>query len=129
CQPGRQHLLPRPRSRRVRGGHGPGGLPTGLRPHRQLSPRTRPLRRPAPRAGVMGAVEWDPAQYRRFADQRLRPFRDLIASIDARDPALVVDLGCGPGHATALLGGRWPSAKVIGVDSSPAMIDAALSLV
>ena len=72
---------------------------------------------------------WDPARYLAFADERSRPFVDLIARIpdgdpDAR-PARVVDLGCGPGHLTAQLTARWPDASVLGVDSSAAMIERA----
>jgi trans-aconitate 2-methyltransferase len=37
----------------------------------------------------------------------------------------VVDLGCGPGPTTALLSDRWPSADVLGIDSSVDMIEAA----
>jgi len=48
-----------------------------------------------------------------------------LARVGATDPALVVDLGCGPGHLTALLAERWPRARVVGVDDSPAMIEAA----
>jgi trans-aconitate 2-methyltransferase len=68
---------------------------------------------------------WDPNQYRRFADERDRPFADLTARIGAEDPASVVDLGCGPGNLTADLARRWPGATVHGIDSSPAMIEAA----
>ncbi|CAN5880635.1 methyltransferase domain-containing protein [soil metagenome] len=64
---------------------------------------------------------WDPAQYLAFADERTRPFVDLLARVDAT-PARIVDLGCGPGHLTALLHARWPRAAVTGVDSSADMI-------
>jgi trans-aconitate 2-methyltransferase len=70
-------------------------------------------------------MRWDPQQYGRFADERGRPFLDLIARIGASSPRRVVDLGCGPGTYTALLAERWPSAAVEGIDSSAEMIDAA----
>ena len=68
---------------------------------------------------------WDPGQYRRFGDERARPFADLTARIGAEDPRRIVDLGCGPGNLTAGLARRWPRAAVHGIDSSPAMIEAA----
>ena len=37
----------------------------------------------------------------------------------------ILDLGCGPGNSTAVLKLRWPSAHVVGLDSSPAMIEVA----
>jgi trans-aconitate 2-methyltransferase len=67
-------------------------------------------------------VAWDPSTYLQFADERGRPFLDLLARVDAHDPRLVVDLGCGPGQLSALLPQRWPTARVEGLDSSPAMI-------
>jgi trans-aconitate 2-methyltransferase len=71
---------------------------------------------------------WDPGQYQRFADERSRPFFDLIARVGAEDPGLVVDLGCGPGTLTATLASRWPGAEVQGIDSSAEMIAAARAL-
>ena len=68
---------------------------------------------------------WDPGTYLRFGDERSRPFFDLLSRVRAEDPAFVVDLGCGPGHLTAALAARWPAARVLGVDSSPEMIEAA----
>jgi trans-aconitate 2-methyltransferase len=70
-------------------------------------------------------MHWDPQQYGRFAEERGRPFLDLIGRIEAPAPRRVVDLGCGPGSLTALLADRWPSATVEGIDSSPEMIAAA----
>jgi len=70
-------------------------------------------------------MRWDPAQYRRFANERNRAFVDLTARIEAAAPRHVVDVGCGPGYLTGLLAKRWPDATVEGVDSSPEMIAAA----
>jgi trans-aconitate 2-methyltransferase len=90
---------------------------------------------------------WNPQQYGKYADERARPFADLIARIHLKAPGgagqlgggrsavgggsgplTVVDLGCGPGALTATLVERWPGAVVHGVDSSPEMIAAAQPL-
>ena len=68
---------------------------------------------------------WDPERYLSFADERGRPFVDLVSRIDAPAPATVVDLGCGPGNLTRLLAERWPRAQVTGLDSSPEMVEVA----
>jgi len=68
------------------------------------------------------AATWDPAQYLRWSDHRLRPAVDLLQRVPLASPARVVDLGCGTGNVTALLRARWPAARVTGVDASPAML-------
>ncbi|MFC7647645.1 methyltransferase domain-containing protein [Streptosporangium lutulentum] len=68
---------------------------------------------------------WDPEIYNRYADERSRPFFDLVARIAAERPGQVVDAGCGTGELTAALARRWPDADVHGFDSSPAMIEKA----
>ncbi len=68
---------------------------------------------------------WDPDRYLHYADERGRPFTDLLAQVRAVDARLVVDLGCGPGNLTTLLATRWPEADVVGVDSSPDMVERA----
>jgi trans-aconitate 2-methyltransferase len=68
------------------------------------------------------AHHWDPERYLTYADERGRPFVELLARIVCDDPATVVDLGCGPGNLTRLLAERWPEARVVGIDSSPEMI-------
>jgi trans-aconitate 2-methyltransferase len=76
----------------------------------------------------MSRHRWDPERYLVYADERGRPFLDLVSRIDPdaqAAPKLVVDLGCGPGNLTGLLPLRWPGADVVGVDSSPEMIDRA----
>lgn len=74
------------------------------------------------------STTWDPEQYLRFADERARPFYDLMARSGSESPQAVVDLGCGPGNLTAVLSDKWPSARVIGIDSSAEMIGRATEL-
>jgi trans-aconitate 2-methyltransferase len=73
----------------------------------------------------MAQHTWDPASYLRYADERGRPFLELVARIGAEHPRTVVDLGCGPGTLTSLLKERWPGAAVAGIDSSADMVAAA----
>src|SRR5690348_15020962 len=70
-------------------------------------------------------MRWDPAQYGLYADQRSRPFFDLVARIGAAAPGEVTDLGCGTGELTVTLAERWRGATVHGIDSSADMIDRA----
>jgi trans-aconitate 2-methyltransferase len=70
-------------------------------------------------------TSWNPTTYLQFADERSRPFFDLLAQVRAPAPKSVVDLGCGPGQLTAALAERWPGASVAGLDSSPEMIERA----
>ena len=71
---------------------------------------------------------WDPERYLAYADERGRPFVELLGRVGAEEPRTVVDLGCGPGNLTGLLKRRWPSAQVTGLDSSPEMIETARGL-
>jgi len=71
---------------------------------------------------------WDPVQYGRYADERGRPFHELMARVAADRPGFVADLGCGDGSLTATLAERWPEASVLGVDSSEAMLADAAAL-
>lgn len=68
---------------------------------------------------------WDPAAYLDFNDYRTRPAADLLAHVLLDSPRDIFDLGCGPGNSTALLRARWPEARIIGVDNSPAMLERA----
>lgn len=68
---------------------------------------------------------WNPDVYLAFADQRGRPYFDLLARVRADSPRRVVDLGCGPGNLTASLTQRWPGAVIEAWDSSPEMVGAA----
>lgn len=72
-------------------------------------------------------MDWQPELYGRFEAERTRPAADLLAHVPLAAAGLVVDLGCGAGNSTELLADRFPSAAILGVDSSPAMIEAARS--
>ncbi|GAB3540605.1 trans-aconitate 2-methyltransferase [Arthrobacter tecti] len=73
-------------------------------------------------------MRWDPTQYALFSDHRARPFFDLVGRIEHPAPNRIVDLGCGPGELTAVLARRWPDAEVVGIDSSPEMVERARAL-
>ncbi|MFN8581154.1 MAG: methyltransferase domain-containing protein [Gemmatimonadaceae bacterium] len=69
------------------------------------------------------STSWNPEQYLRFSDARLRPAIDLISRLQpAAAPQRIVDLGCGTGSVTRILAERWPAASVVGIDSSPDML-------
>jgi trans-aconitate 2-methyltransferase len=65
---------------------------------------------------------WDPERYLAFADERGRPFADLLSRVPATEVDRVVDLGCGPGNLTGWLKQRWAGADVVGIDSSEDMV-------
>lgn len=67
-------------------------------------------------------MSWDPVQYLKYSNERLRPALDLLARIDVAAPTTVVDIGCGAGNVTALLAQRWPAARIVGVDNSREML-------
>ncbi|MGZ5926918.1 MAG: trans-aconitate 2-methyltransferase [Rhizomicrobium sp.] len=72
-------------------------------------------------------LDWQPELYGRFETERTLPATDLLARVRLASPGYVVDLGCGSGNSTELLTERFPSAAVLGIDSSPAMLEAACS--
>lgn len=67
-------------------------------------------------------LDWNPALYRRYEDERTRPAQDLLARVPLTEATRAVDLGCGPGNSTELLVQRFPGAAVSGVDNSEAML-------
>ncbi|MGZ9811318.1 methyltransferase domain-containing protein [Pseudoroseicyclus sp. H15] len=66
--------------------------------------------------------DWNPGAYARFRALRLRPALDLLMQAGALPQGDLVDLGCGDGAAAESLRSRYPKRRLIGVDSSPAML-------
>ena len=97
------------------------GSPAGecSRPMGRMGPMdpTRESRRSRPRG-----TAWDPEQYQRFGDHRFRPALELLHRVPVTDASLVYDLGCGAGAVTRIIAERFPTARVIGLDSSPEML-------
>jgi len=70
-------------------------------------------------------THWDPRQYLRFSDHRLRPGVELLERVAVESPRVIYDLGCGSGQLTRLIAQRWPTAKVHGLDHSQEMLQQA----
>ena len=68
--------------------------------------------------------DWDSRQYTKFEKERTQPSIDLISRISI-DPGSILDIGCGPGNSTAQLAKRFPTAEILGVDSSDNMLERA----
>lgn len=67
-------------------------------------------------------MSWNPSQYLKFEQPRLRPALELLARVSIEAPRVVYDLGCGAGQLSRLMAERWREAQVVGVDSSAAML-------
>jgi trans-aconitate 2-methyltransferase len=70
-------------------------------------------------------TDWNPDLYLKFEDERTQPSYDLTARINIPNPASIIDMGCGPGNSTRVLRECWPHAQIVGLDSSPEMIEKA----
>ena len=70
-------------------------------------------------------ADWSSEQYLKFERERTQPAKDLCHRIERDAPQKVLDVGCGPGNSTRILRERYPRAEILGIDSSPNMIEAA----
>ena len=72
-------------------------------------------------------MPWNPDLYHKFQSERSAPFYDLLTLVEVRPNLKVVDLGCGTGELTRQLAEKLPNSDVIGLDSSPPMLEKAAS--
>lgn len=75
--------------------------------------------------GRMPVREWDGASYDRISATMEALGLDVLARLELSGDELVLDAGCGSGRITQALIERLPRGRVIALDESPSMIDAA----
>jgi len=69
--------------------------------------------------------DWDPELYNRFRRYRAEPVEHILSRLKLRDDEKIIDLGCGSGENTLELARRSARGTAMGVDGSPAMVEAA----
>jgi len=66
--------------------------------------------------------------YDQCADVQLEMMEMLLKKIFCRDDYKhILDIGCGTGRLASILSSRFPSAKIVGIDIAPGMIEIASS--
>jgi len=69
--------------------------------------------------------DWDARTYDRVADPMTRWGATVLDRLPLTGDERVLDAGCGSGRVTELLAARLPRGRVVALDGSPAMIEAA----
>jgi trans-aconitate 2-methyltransferase len=72
-----------------------------------------------------GVREWDGASYDRISGTMEALGLEVLARLELNGDELVLDAGCGSGRVTQALLERLPHGRVIAVDQSQSMVDAA----
>jgi trans-aconitate 2-methyltransferase len=72
--------------------------------------------------------DWEPDLYNRFRRYRAEPVAHILSRLHLGDSEKTIDLGCGSGENTFELARRSAHGSALGVDGSPAMIEAARKL-
>ena len=66
---------------------------------------------------------WDAADYRDSSSQQKKWGRELLPKLRLQGHERILDIGCGDGKLTAEIAELVPDGSVVGIDSSPEMID------
>lgn len=74
---------------------------------------------------MSGHRDWDASTYDRVSDIQAEWSLEVIDRLDLQGDETVLDAGCGSGRVTKLLLERLPRGNVIGVDTSPSMVQRA----
>ncbi len=73
----------------------------------------------------MSSYEFDPKKYLQASSHQKDWGNRLIDELQLSGDEIILDLGCGEGTLTARLAALVPRGGVVGMDSSPQMIEAA----
>ena len=65
---------------------------------------------------------WNPEDYAKNSDVQLKWAQELRKNLDLQNQESILDVGCGDGKITADFAATLPLNRVVGIDSSPAMI-------
>ncbi len=68
---------------------------------------------------------WDSVQYARTSDLQASVAKELISDLAIRPDENVLDLGCGLGNLTMDIAAIASGGDVLGLDTSPSMIEQA----
>src|SRR4051812_7426028 len=71
------------------------------------------------------ARRWDGAAYDRLSTPMERLGREVMGRLELNGDETILDAGCGSGRLTELLLEQVPEGRVVGVDASASMIEAA----
>ena len=71
--------------------------------------------------------DWNPADYRAHSGTQNALAMELVDALRLRGDESILDIGCGDGRVTTELARRVPHGSFLGIDSSDAMIELALS--
>jgi trans-aconitate 2-methyltransferase len=74
---------------------------------------------------VSAGYTWDADDYARNSSAQQGWARELIGKLELTGSESILDIGCGDGKVTAELASRVPKGEVVGIDSSPSMVERA----
>jgi len=66
---------------------------------------------------------WNPEDYSRHSSAQAKWASEILAKLELKGDKQILDIGCGDGKITAEVARSVPRGRVVGLDSSPEMID------